>query len=205
LSQTQSAVLSIVELNRSTVIAVSNNAGQPDQAPPHGVAFAHYFPRDANAESLAMAVEALHNQKAHQIDGSLVFLKNLDDSCYIKSDTGGKMSIASAPDTRGSRIATGQVAERLKHGVVNFAPSAHYSSDHVQAIPTGYEADKLDITYTQCSVVGTRTGVVVDVDKFFVTFDDVYLRPNRSRMDVEMNNVPAILSDEESGQPTWST
>jgi len=36
--------------------------------------------------------------------------------------------------------------------------------------------------------------VVVDVDKFFVTFDDVYPRPNRSRIDVEMNNVPATIS-----------
>ena len=150
-----------------------------------------------------MAVEALHNQKAHQIDGSLVFLKNLDDSCYIKSYKEGKMCVASAPDTRGSRIATGQVAERLKHGVVNFLSSkrAPYSSDNVQAIPTGYDADKRDITYTQCSVVGTRTGVVGGVDKFFVSFD----RPNRSRMDVEMNNVPAILSGEEGGQPTWLT
>jgi len=52
------------------------------------------------------------------------------------------MSIASAPDTRGSRIATGQVAERLKHGVVDFLSSkrAHYLSDHVQAIPTGCDA-----------------------------------------------------------------
>ena len=44
--------------------------------------------------------------------------------------------------------------------------------------------------------------MVVDVDKFFVTFDDVYLRPNRFRMDVEMNTVPAILSGEEGGQPS---
>jgi len=142
-----------------------------------------------------MAVEALHNQKAHQIVGSLVFLKDLDDWCYIESYKEGKMSIASAPDTRRFRIATGQVAERLKHVVVDF----------VQAIPTGYDADKREFTYTQCSAVGTRTGVVVDVDKFFVTFDDVYLRPNRFRMDVEMSTVPAILSGEEGGQPTWST
>jgi len=186
---------------------VSNDTSQPDQAPPHGVAFAHYFLRDANAESLAKAVEALHNYKAHQIVGSFVFLKDLDDWCYIKSYKEGKMSIASAPDTRRSRITTGQVAEQLKHVVVDFLSSkrAPYSSDNVQAIPTGYDADKRDITYTQCSVVGTRTGVVVDVDKFFVTFDDVYLRPNRSRMNVEINNVPAILSSEEGGQPTWST
>jgi len=138
---------------------VSNDAGQPDQAPPHGVAFAHYFPRDANAESLAMAVEALHNQQAHQIDGSLVFLlKNLDDSCYIKSDKEGKMSIASAPETRGSRIATGQVAERLKHGVVDFLSSkrAHYSSKHVglTAVKTVIEAHSAGPTVIEAHSAG---------------------------------------------------
>ena len=120
----------------------------------------------------------------------------IDDTlpCASRAERAGPGSLVLL-NTRRSRIATGQVAERLKHVVVDF----------VQAIPTGYDADKCEFTYTQCSVVSTRTGVVVDVDKFFVTFDDVYLRPNRFRMDVEMNTVPAILSGEEGGQPTWST
>ena len=124
--KTQSAFLSIVELNRmssgnqSTIIAASHDAGQPDQAPPHGVAFTHYFPRDANEESLAVTVEALQNQKAHQIVGSLVFLKDLDNWCYIKSYKDGKVSIASALDTRGSRFSAGQVAQRLEHVVFDF-------------------------------------------------------------------------------------